>query len=571
MENTAVGLIARSFDEHSAALISTESVAVVIGDVRLGEVIVENLSLDDAVSTCKSARPGSVSHLEGVTAAVYAPSLIKRSLTPDLSEAREVLATCSLRKLNSFVLISSAAIYGASFRNPGLIPESSPLPHAAAKIANQWLELESMVSSNLDSRPNFAILRCATVLSKDSGNALAQWFVGRSAVVLPGHDPSLQFLSPLDLAQAIACALRTHARGVFNVAPDGVIPARAALRLAGVKRIPVPRTLLRMTHGLSRTPAPLDYARYSWTVSNNKIKKHLGFQPKKSSAEAVAELRRSVRPQSDHGTRDATTSPIDDFGLDRAYIASYARTLFRFLADWYWRIEVSGLDYVPRQGRAVLAGMHRGFMPWDGVMALHLIVKNTGRYPRFLIHPGLVKFPFLANFMTKLGGIIACQENAAYVLERDELLGIFPEGIRGAFVQYSQAYQIQAFNRDAFVKIALRHRAPIIPFITVGSAEIFPILGKLQSRLWTRYSEWPSFPLTPTFPLLPLPLPSKWHTRFLPPVHVENEYPPSAAGNASIVRAISREVRDRMQRAVDEMLQRRRSIFFGSIFTEESQ
>lgn len=161
---------------------------------------------------------------------------------------------------------------------------------------------------------------------------------------------------------------------------------------------------------------------------------------------------------------------------------------------------------------------------------------------------------------------MACQENAQRILESDELLGVFPEGIQGAFVRYSEAYQIHGFHRDAFVKMALRHRAPIIPFVTVGSAEIFPVLGKLKSRLWTKYSEWPAFPITPTFPLIPVPLPSKWHTRFLPAMHIESDYPPSAAANASVVRAISREVRSRMQNAIDEMLQQRRSIFFGSIF-----
>src|SRR5207245_1661414 len=95
---------------------------------------------------------------------------------------------------------------------------------------------------------------------------------------------------------------------------------------------------------------------------------------------------------------------------------------------------------------------------------------------------------------------------------------------------------------------------------------IFPILGKLKSRLWTKYSEWPEFPITPTFPFVPVPLPSKWHTRFLPALHVEGDYPPSAAANTSVVRAISREVKRRMQEAIDEMLQQRRSVFFGSIF-----
>jgi len=206
-------------------------------------------------------------------------------------------------------------------------------------------------------------------------------------------------------------------------------------------------------------------------------------------------------------------------------------------------------------------------------MALHTMVKKSGRYPRFLTHPGLLKFPFLANFMTKLGGVIACQESADRVLESGELLGMFPEGIHGAFSLYREAYKLQAFGRDAFVKLALRHRAPIIPFVTVGSAEIYPIFGKIKSRLWTKYADWPFIPITPTFPLIPLPLPSKWHTQFLAPIEVD-QYPPGAADDRAVVRAISREVRTRMQKAVDDMLSRRRSIFFGSIFErrhDESQ
>jgi len=258
-------------------------------------------------------------------------------------------------------------------------------------------------------------------------------------------------------------------------------------------------------------------------------------------------------------------SEFDLFGMDKDYIRFYGKTLFRFLSDYYWRIEDRGMENIPAQGRALLVGMHRGFMPFDGVMALHTIVRRTGRYPRFLTHPGLLKFPFLANFMTKLGGVLACQESADRVLEGNELLGIFPEGIHGAFTLYRDAYKLQGFGREAFVKLALRHQAPIVPFVTVGSAEIFPIFGKIKSRRWTRYADWPFIPITPTFPLAPVPLPSKWHTQFLPPISTA-QYGPEAAADRAVVRVISRDVRMRMQQAVDDMLARRKSIFFGSIF-----
>jgi len=235
------------------------------------------------------------------------------------------------------------------------------------------------------------------------------------------------------------------------------------------------------------------------------------------------------------------------------------------VSDFYWRIEDKGAEYIPAQGRALLVGVHRGFMPFDGVMTLNTVVRRTGRIPRFLTHPALLKFPFLANFMTKLGGVVACQESADRVLESGEILGIYPEGIHGAFTLYRDAYKLHAFGRDAYVKLALRHRAPIVPFVTVGSAEIFPIFARIRSRRWTSYAGWPFIPITPTFPFLPVPLPSKWHTQFLPPVHVE-QYAPEAADDPVVVKTISREVRARMQQAFDDMRSLRKSIFFGSIF-----
>src|SRR5260370_5749547 len=112
------------------------------------------------------------------------------------------------------------------------------------------------------------------------------------------------------------------------------------------------------------------------------------------------------------------------------------------------------------------------------------------------------------------------------------------------------------------MKIALRQRAPIIPSVTVGSAEICPVLGEIRSKWWSKYTDWPSLPITPTFPVIPLPLPSKWHMRFLPAIHVEQEHPPSAAANPAIVHAISRTVKDRMHEAIDEMVLRLSSVFF---------
>jgi 1-acyl-sn-glycerol-3-phosphate acyltransferase/nucleoside-diphosphate-sugar epimerase len=503
--------------------------------------------------------PGDLSPAHAGDTYVYLPRPADRDeMTPDLLEAAHVFqsaADCGGRQL---VLISSAMIYGTASNRPPFVDEDYCAPgNTVESIRAPWASLESSATTQLESKCVVTILRPSPIAG--SSAFPARLFSRRFVPTLPGHDPVFQLLTVADLAQAIRCAIQQRRPGAYNVAPQSVVPLYRAVRLANSTRIPIPRTLRRLV----QSKETLEYLRYPWTISGDKIKRELGFVPKTSSLAAFR------RQRNGHHPITAPEPKFDEFGMDKKYLQFFGKTLFKFLSEFYWRIEEKGIEHIPPSGRAVLVGMHRGFMPWDGIMALDTVIKKTGRYPRFLTHPGLLKFPFMANFMTKVGGVVACQKSADQVLEDNQLLGIFPEGIHGAFSLYRDSYKLHGFGREAFVKLALRHRAPIIPFVTVGSAEIFPILAKIKSRRWTHYSDWPFIPITPTFPLLPVPLPSKWHTQFLPPISME-QYPPEAANDRAAVKAISRQVRTSMQQAVDDMLARRRSIFFGSLFKQRS-
>jgi 1-acyl-sn-glycerol-3-phosphate acyltransferase/nucleoside-diphosphate-sugar epimerase len=492
------------------------------------------------------------------TTVVYRPSLRPGRLeVTDLVEAGRLLEAIAAagRRVDRLILVSSTLAYAPHHHHPGQLAEGQGHPAAAGHpVARRWRELEERAATALPGAgSSLAVLRAAPVVG--GGEGFFDRLLGRRlAFRVAGYRAPLQLLAPEDLAEAVARVLGAPgAAGLFHVVPAGVVPASAALALAGARSLPLPYSLLR----LATPPAQLDYLRHPWTASGRRLETELGLRPRRSSAAAVLAA----------AGRDPAAAPeFDDFGLDRRYVERQGRTLLRFLARIYWRIEVRGLENVPRQGPAVLTGVHRGFQPWDGVMTLHTVAEGTGRLIRFLVHPTLVKFPFLADFMTRLGGVLACQENADRLLARGELLGVYPEGIHGAFTPYRRAYELGRFGRDEFVRMALRNRAPIVPFVTIGSAEIYPILGRLDWGWWKRFSEWPYFPLTPTFPLVPLPLPSKWHTWFLPPLAVHERYPPEAAEDRALVQEISQDVRRRLQEAIDWMRSRRKSIWRGSIF-----
>lgn len=588
----------------------TESILLVAGDDALSRRLAELLAAEPGVGACHRVVGGAVGGGDGQGegsgqgtggeretvaealaarrpgAAVYlAACRGADGFQPDLEDAEACFTALARTGVPRVVVVASAAVNEPSHHHAGHLGEDRltvrrGVASTGAAAAERWAELEELAARCLGpsgvapgGTPAATLLRPTAVVIPGGLDPFSRFLSRSVAFTLPGHDPTVQLLAPEELARAVARAL-AHSRGggnggPYNVAPASPIPLRKALRLAGAHRLPVPGWLQGLFS--RRRRAWLPYIRYSWTVSGEKIGRELGFSPRSTSAEAALAFaaRETERMGRHHADADRPTLHYDDFGQDKDYIALFGSTLFRFAHDFYWRIEVAGTQNIPRQGRAVLVGMHRGFKPWDGVMALHHIVRATGRYPRFLLHPTLVKFPFLFNYMYKLGGIAACQENADWVLQRDEMVGIFPEGIRGAFRFYRDAYRLGKFGRDEYVKMALRNSAPLVPFVTVGSAEIFPIVGRIDWTWFKHFTEWPFLPITTTIPGVPLP--SKWHTRYLEPLHVERQHPPEAADDPEVVQAVSAEVRRRMQEAMEDLLARRPAIFWGSAFTAEER
>lgn len=465
------------------------------------------------------------------------------------------------------VLVSSALVHEPSHRHAGHLAEAR-LPRRAPenRVALRWRALESELAAVAEAAEDLelVILRPTPTPVAGGRDPFSRLLVGRWALAPAGYDPPLQLLSIEELAEALTAALGGELSGelsgelgssAWHVAPDGVVPLRKALRRAHVHRLPIPTHVLRLLRRLvGGEPDEVEALRYPVTVSD--------------AARRRVMARR--RPELHPATLERRAGELahDPFSLDRAYVARLGRTLFRGLHDVWWRIEWRGLEHVPRHGGAVLVGNHRGHQPWDGVMVLHRLASDLGRYPRFLIHPTLVKFPFLAPYMSKCGGIHACAENGSWVLDQGELLAVFPEGIRGAFARYRDVYRLRRFRAD-YVRFALRHQVPIVPFVVVGSAEIFPILAKIEWRWWKRVSEWPTLPVTPTASLLPLP--SKWHVEFLEPLDVARDHGPEAADDPEVVARINREVRQRMALALADILARRPGVFHGSVFDEERE
>jgi 1-acyl-sn-glycerol-3-phosphate acyltransferase len=255
----------------------------------------------------------------------------------------------------------------------------------------------------------------------------------------------------------------------------------------------------------------------------------------------------------------------DEWGFDEEF-AEAVYPVFDFLYEAWWRVDAVGVRNVPAHGRALLVSNHAGSLfPFDASMILLAIMKQhpLPRWARFLVLDWAFVLPFISAFMRRVGGVPASKHNAARLLEQDEVVMVFPEGVKGTGKQFSERYRLQRFGRGGFVEVALRTGSPIVPVAVVGSEEIYPKLG--NARPVARAVGAPFVPITPTFPWLgPLglvPLPSKWRIEFCEPIDL-SAHGPDAADDPRLLFDVSEQVRETIQARLYENLVERRAAFF---------
>jgi 1-acyl-sn-glycerol-3-phosphate acyltransferase len=255
--------------------------------------------------------------------------------------------------------------------------------------------------------------------------------------------------------------------------------------------------------------------------------------------------------------------PEDDWGYDEEFV-EIVYPFFQFLYERWWRVSTTGAHLVPPHGRALLVSNHAGILPWDATMISFAVRREhpLPRLPRFLVLNWAFDLPWISVAMRKVGGVVASPYNALRLLEQDELVAVFPEGVKGTGKPFRDRYRLQRFGRGGFVEIALRTGAPMVPVAVVGSEEIYPKLGNAPAL--ARLMGAPFFPLTPTFPWLgPLgvvPLPSKWRIEFCEPIDTSG-YGPEAAEDRALVFELSERVRETIQQKLYENLVKRGPAF----------
>jgi 1-acyl-sn-glycerol-3-phosphate acyltransferase len=257
---------------------------------------------------------------------------------------------------------------------------------------------------------------------------------------------------------------------------------------------------------------------------------------------------------------------VDEYGFDPHLNNGVFLPLLRVLFKSWFRVEVTGIQNLPKKGAALVVANHAGVLPFDGLMASVAVHDNhpTHRDLRLLAADMVFDMPMLGPASRKAGHTMACKADAHRLLAAGELTAVFPEGYKGLGKHFKDRYKLQRFGRGGFVSAALRTKAPIVPCSIVGSEEIYPMIADL--KLLARVLGLPYFPITPLFPLAGpvglVPLPSKWHIQFGEPISTV-DYDESAAEDPMVTFELTDQVRETIQQTLYALLTNRRNMFFG--------
>lgn len=257
---------------------------------------------------------------------------------------------------------------------------------------------------------------------------------------------------------------------------------------------------------------------------------------------------------------------LNDWGRSERIEGLMDRTLYDFFYNYWFRCEVEGVENVPATGGALLVSNHSGALPPDAPMIGKAIQEEHAR-PRPLhitVEHFFKGYPGFSMLIPKLGCVAAHPANVQRLLfDERQLVLVFPEGRKGTEKLYKDRYKLRRFGRGGFVEAAMRARAPIVPVCVVGAEEAAPVFAQLG--LLKRLTGLLYFPITPTFPHLGLLgmlgyLPAKFKLRFLEPIHFDAE---GMHEDKSVVQSVAHEVRARIQDNLLDMVQTRKSVWFG--------
>jgi UDP-glucose 4-epimerase len=206
-----------------------ERVEIVTGDIRTAVGLIGSADIATVVHMGVLSSPGTGGR----------PVMKEHNIIGTM----QLLAACQAAPdVRKFVVRSSTAAYGASFRDPAVFTESTaPTLMPRGGFAKDIIEIEGYVRGFARRRPDVTttVLRLAPFVGPDADTTLTRYFTLPVVPTVFGRDPRLQFIHVDDALEILVRAVVESHKGTFNVAGPGVLTLSQALRRAGRVGLPV--------------------------------------------------------------------------------------------------------------------------------------------------------------------------------------------------------------------------------------------------------------------------------------------------------------------------------------------
>src|SRR5215218_1961663 len=259
---------------------------------------------------------------------------------------------------------------------------------------------------------------------------------------------------------------------------------------------------------------------------------------------------------------------VDDGFMERQ------KYLWNPLMDYWFRMEMEGWEKLP-EPPALLIGIHSGApFVWDawtvGVQWWRRF--GTERILHGTAHDALMAAPVVGDYFRRMGVLPASPDSIATALASGRDVALWPGGEVDSLRPWTKRDEAILAGRKGFVRMAINAGVPIVPISTVGGPDSMPVLfsGRKLAKLLQldKVARLKMFPFAISAPwglspaMLPeIPFPTKIRTAFQEPVKLARD--PSKAKDDDYVERKYEEVRQSIQRGVDELARRRRFPLFG--------
>lgn len=202
------------------------------------------------------------------------------------------------------------------------------------------------------------------------------------------------------------------------------------------------------------------------------------------------------------------------FGFDVRAIAAIEPFMHFLYEDW-WRVQLTGLDRLPKEGPALIVGNSSGLIPWPAFMLMYALMNDKENPRRLHI---VADMDWIADErvhaeLVQLGFVPWSSTNLQHLFSKGELVAIFPEGLSATSKPYSERHRVRDFDWTRLLP-AIEEGIKVYPLATLGCDEASPTL--LNFERLSKFLGMPAYPVTPFFPWFPFPaniaasLPVKW-------------------------------------------------------------